>query len=505
MRNQDMVEILQVDNDNLRRKLALAQQELAIKAQQPEGEVLSQEGNNPQPELLQRLRRPASAPVRRRRVPPRMPKPIKTERIEERYAAQITVLLNSLREAVEEQVLPEYEGWVDASKERLPTFKQDEPTEAQIKAGNYPKKHIRMHGFDISIENKKGSIRSGKNKGGKKWSVRMAHDYGYIRHTEGADGDHLDVFIGPKLKSEKVFVVYQVDPGTKRFDEHKVMFGFSNQTAAKAGYLANYEKGWQGIGKIVELSVDAFKEWLDEEDLRTDAVRNDDEFELIYALFNRIRMGILERETAYAYAARMAAQAAAAATNEQNKNYSNEVMERVLRVDPFRSEPWLLPESRNWVQENVGLIKSVGHSYLGDVEKLIYSMVREGVSIKDVRKELASRFGVSRSRARLIARDQVNKYNGRLTQARQMQIGVSEYTWKTVEDVRVRGAPGGKYPNARPSHWIMEGVKCRWDDPTVYHNGKKWVKRTQAMPKEHPGQPIQDRCFALAVLDKLLE
>ena len=239
--------------------------------------------------------------------------------------------------------------------------------------------------------------------------------------------------------------------------------------------------------------------------MKKSSIKSDDEFELIYALFNRIRMGILERETAYAYAARMAAQAAAAATNEQNKNYSNEVMERVLRVDPFRSEPWLLPESRNWVQENVGLIKSVGHSYLGDVEKLIYSMVREGVSIKDVRKELASRFGVSRSRARLIARDQVNKYNGRLTQARQMQLGVSEYTWKTVEDRRVRGLPGGAYPKARPRHDIMEGVRCLWSDSTVYHNGKRWVKRTGNMPKEHPGQPIQCRCMGLANLDKLLE
>jgi len=143
---------------------------------------------------------------------------------------------------------------------------ETKPTEAQKEAGNYRKGHITLQGLDISIENPKGSIREGVSPKGKKWRSRLNAHYGYILGTKGKDKDHVDVFIGPKPEEENVFVVNQVDPKTKRFDEHKILMGYPTEKRARRGYLANYEKGWKGLGSIHQLSMDQFKAWLKEGD-----------------------------------------------------------------------------------------------------------------------------------------------------------------------------------------------------------------------------------------------
>lgn len=142
-----------------------------------------------------------------------------------------------------------------------PTNNLPEPTEAQKEAGNYKKGKVRLHGLDISIENPKGSTRKGKDQDGKEWSSEMKHHYGDIKGTTGADGDSIDVFIGDKPESQKVFVVDQIDPKTGEFDEVKVMMGFDDAEAAKSGYLSNYDKDWKGLGEITEASVEDFKAW----------------------------------------------------------------------------------------------------------------------------------------------------------------------------------------------------------------------------------------------------
>ncbi|MEL0587105.1 MAG: hypothetical protein AAES65_19825 [Candidatus Thiodiazotropha sp. (ex. Lucinoma kazani)] len=123
----------------------------------------------------------------------------------------------------------------------------------------------KLHGLDISIENPKGSERSGTDSAGKTWSITMAHHYGYIRGTVGKDKDHIDIFLGPDAENANlpVFVVDQIDPKTKTFDEHKVLMGFKNQLAAKRGYLDSYEKGWKGAGAVNKMSLDEFKAWLE--------------------------------------------------------------------------------------------------------------------------------------------------------------------------------------------------------------------------------------------------
>lgn len=140
------------------------------------------------------------------------------------------------------------------------------PSDAQKKSGNYKKGHIKFGGYDYTIENPKGSIRSGKDADGKEWKVTMHDTYGYIRGKYGKDGDHLDMFINDKADLDNwngdVFVVDQVNPDGS-FDEHKVMYGYDSMDDAKKAYLANYSEGWQGLGNITGASKDEFDKWLD--------------------------------------------------------------------------------------------------------------------------------------------------------------------------------------------------------------------------------------------------
>lgn len=142
------------------------------------------------------------------------------------------------------------------------------PSEAQKEAGNYKKGHIKINGFDVTIEQPAGSVRYGKDASGKKWSQVMNNTYGYIRGTEGVDGDHIDVFLGPDMNSDMVYVVDQVNTDGS-FDEHKVMMGFSSLEDARSAYLSNYEDGWQGLGNITGVALDGFKKWIDSSTRKT--------------------------------------------------------------------------------------------------------------------------------------------------------------------------------------------------------------------------------------------
>lgn len=147
------------------------------------------------------------------------------------------------------------------------------PTEAQKKAGNYKMGHVKVGAFDVTIENPKGSERSGTDANGKKWSVKMNNTYGYIRGTEGVDGNHIDVFLAEdmdKWDGKYVFVVDQYNPdGT--FDEHKVMLGFNSMEEARSAYLSNYEKGWENGRRIVvaRIKTDDFQKWVDSSHRKT--------------------------------------------------------------------------------------------------------------------------------------------------------------------------------------------------------------------------------------------
>lgn len=142
------------------------------------------------------------------------------------------------------------------------------PTDAQKEAGNYKKGHIKVDGLNITIEQPKGSIRRGTDANGKQWESEMHNTYGYIRGTESVDGDHIDIFLSDNPTEGNVFVVDQVNKDGS-FDEHKVMYGFSDMESAKRAYLSNYEEGWQGLGSITEVKKEDFKKWIDSSKRKT--------------------------------------------------------------------------------------------------------------------------------------------------------------------------------------------------------------------------------------------
>lgn len=134
------------------------------------------------------------------------------------------------------------------------------PTAKQCEADDYRKGFVHLHGLDIAIENPRGSNREGKSADGTVWSNRMAAHYGEFVGTVGADGDGVDVFIGPYPESKRVWVVNQTFDG--KFDEHKVLLGFTDTDSAKAAYMNSYTRGWKGFGSMVAMSLSDFKQWL---------------------------------------------------------------------------------------------------------------------------------------------------------------------------------------------------------------------------------------------------
>lgn len=138
----------------------------------------------------------------------------------------------------------------------------ENPTEAQKEAGNYKMGHLNLDGYRITIENPKGSVRRGTDSKGNAWENTLNNDYGYIRGTEGVDGDHIDVYLSDNPSEGNVFVIDQVNPETREFDEHKVMYGFNSAEEAREAYLANFSEGWNGLGTITEVSKDEFKKWI---------------------------------------------------------------------------------------------------------------------------------------------------------------------------------------------------------------------------------------------------
>jgi Inorganic Pyrophosphatase len=133
----------------------------------------------------------------------------------------------------------------------------------QMDASKLPK--MKLNGMVLAIENPRGSTRRGMDANGNSWSVKMSHPYGFIKGTKGADGDEIDCFVGPDMKSNKIWVINQNDPNTGEFDEHKVMMGFSSQEDARNAYDDSFNSpgwtAWGGFDSMYETGIEDFRAW----------------------------------------------------------------------------------------------------------------------------------------------------------------------------------------------------------------------------------------------------
>ncbi len=163
--------------------------------------------------------------------------------------------------------------------------------------------------------------------------------------------------------------------------------------------------------------------------------------------------------------------------------YQGSELQRQIRqslgIEVPLNDPRFGDQLRTWAAENARLIKSIPEQSLDQVERLVVAGVDRGSRWENLRGEIEARFDVSRSRAALIARDQVGKFYGTVQRARQTAVGITHYFWRTSLDERVR-----------PTHVLLEGKRIAWDDP----------------PEEgHPGHPINCRCTAEPDLSAVLE
>jgi len=158
-----------------------------------------------------------------------------------------------------------------------------------------------------------------------------------------------------------------------------------------------------------------------------------------------------------------------------DKKQFNRQIKTVLGLDPIINEPFLQPQIDSFVENNVALITDIPEESLQRIESKLRVGIERGFSSKELEKIVINELGVAKNRAKLIARDQTNKFLGKLTELRQTTLGVEEYIWSTSRDERVR-----------PEHRRRDGKKFKWSDP----------------PSDgHPGEPIQCRCRAIPVLD----
>lgn len=161
----------------------------------------------------------------------------------------------------------------------------------------------------------------------------------------------------------------------------------------------------------------------------------------------------------------------AASVDTFNEAQFHAVLRSVYGVDILTgAPPGLRAALSSWEVQNIQLIKSIPVESLGRMQNKIVNALQTGQTMRDTQKAIVEEFGVASRRAELIARDQVGKLNGQLTELRQTDIGVDSYVWRGVLDSR-----------ERPEHVAREGKVFRWDQP----------------PDDgHPGQPIQCRCIA---------
>ena len=177
-------------------------------------------------------------------------------------------LIGQLLGIEEINVRNEIDDHIHKNTATSPLSDHDEPEMDKLKAGEYKKADIKIAGLVILIENPYGTIRKGVDKDGNKWECELKDNYGEIANVEGADGDFIDVFIRPHLNQKeldglnKVFVIDQIKPDSGKFDEHKIVLGYSDKEDAEKAYLSKYSDGWNGIGAITEFTMDEFKSWL---------------------------------------------------------------------------------------------------------------------------------------------------------------------------------------------------------------------------------------------------
>lgn len=183
-------------------------------------------------------------------------------------------------------------------------------------------------------------------------------------------------------------------------------------------------------------------------------------------------------------------------TMEFSEKEFQRIIEKGIHVNLPVSAPWWDDMKKSWAEDNYTLITSNAKNYVSKINTLTEQAIVNGLSPAKLKEEIKKATeSLSDKHCKLLARDQMGKLNGQITEAQMTEVGLDMYVWSTAYDDRVRD-----------SHAVMEGLLCQWDDASVcsYDNGKTWVPRPADAVDLHPGQDIQCRCVALAFYPELV-
>lgn len=151
-------------------------------------------------------------------------------------------------------------------------------------------------------------------------------------------------------------------------------------------------------------------------------------------------------------------------------------------IDDFYDGAFYEGILEQWVQDNVDLIKTIPHETLGRMQEVVLKSYLDGKSVTEIAKDIQHEYQVTKSHARLLARDQTGKLNAQITRHQQKSAGVNRYIWRTAGDGRVRD-----------SHRALNNTPHSWNDPPVVD--------TKTGRRAHPGEDYQCRCVAIPVFD----
>ena len=161
--------------------------------------------------------------------------------------------------------------------------------------------------------------------------------------------------------------------------------------------------------------------------------------------------------------------------NEYQGTAFKKMTKNLLNINVFKAEPWLVQHMKQFSKWNVALIKTIPNQYFTKIESIVTNGIQNGLSTKKIQEQIQAATGATKSRSKLIAVDQINKFFGKLQELRQRDLGVEKYEWSTSNDARVR-----------PDHVKRDGKIFKWENPPF---------------DGHPGQAIRCRCVAVPIFE----
>ena len=150
-------------------------------------------------------------------------------------------------------------------------------------------------------------------------------------------------------------------------------------------------------------------------------------------------------------------------------------MQSAFGVNVVASEPWLRPQIASFTNQNVQLIKNISNDAATQIEGIVQRGFATGAGVGNIKEQIEQRYAITKRRSQLIARDQVSKLNGQLTEYRHKEVGIERYRWVTAGDERVRS-----------SHAELNNKIFSYNNPPSVGN---------------PGQPVQCRCVAQPLIE----